>query len=163
MAKNRSSFGGGLALWLGIAAIVILLDQVSKIMILRMISQSTAYPLNSFFNLILAFNKGAAFSFLATESGWQRWLFTGISLFATVFIIYLLKRNAGQKLFCWSMALILGGAIGNLIDRIAYGHVVDFIDFHIHSWHFPAFNVADSAICVGAVLFVIDELRRVNK
>jgi signal peptidase II len=164
MAKNRFSSGSaGVAPWLGIAAIVILIDQLSKIVISRMLTQSDAIPLNSFFNLVLAYNKGAAFSFLATQAGWQRWLFSGISLVATLFIIYLLKKHAGQKLFCWSMALILGGAVGNLIDRVIYGHVVDFVDFHIHSWHFPAFNVADSAICVGAVLFVIDELRRVSR
>ena len=82
---------------------------------------------------------------------------------AAVFIVYLLKRHAGQRLFCWALALILGGAIGNVIDRIAYGHVIDFLDFHSRGWHFPAFNVADSAISIGAVLFILDELRRVNR
>jgi signal peptidase II len=164
MAKNRFSAGSpGLAPWLGIAAIVILLDQITKIMISRIFTYGESRPFTSFFNLVLAHNKGAAFSFLASEGGWQRWLFTGISIGAVLFIVWLLKRHAGQRLFCWSMALILGGAIGNVIDRIAYGHVVDFLDFHLKGWHFPAFNVADSAICIGAVLFVIDELRRVNR
>jgi signal peptidase II len=142
---------------------VILLDQITKIMISRIFTYGESRPFTSFFNLVLAHNKGAAFSFLASEGGWQRWLFTGISIGAVLFIVWLLKRHAGQRLFCWSMALILGGAIGNVIDRIAYGHVVDFLDFHLKGWHFPAFNVADSAICIGAVLFVIDELRRVNR
>jgi signal peptidase II len=86
-----------------------------------------------------------------------------LGIAAALFIIYLLKRNAGQRMFCWALSLVLGGAIGNVIDRIAYGHVIDFLDFHIRTWHWPAFNAADSAICVGAVLFVLDELRRVNK
>jgi signal peptidase II len=80
-----------------------------------------------------------------------------------LFIVYLLKKHAGQKLFCWALALILGGAIGNVIDRIMYGHVIDFLDFHVNNWHWPAFNVADSAIFVGAALFIVDELRRVNR
>jgi signal peptidase II len=120
-------------------------------------------PVTSFFNLVLAYNKGAAFSFLAEQAGWQRYFFTGISIAATLFILYLLRRHAGRRLFCWALALILGGAIGNLIDRIMYGHVIDFLDFHVLNWHWPAFNVADSAICIGAILFVVDELRRVKK
>jgi signal peptidase II len=163
MAKNRFSAGGSLTPWLGIATIVILLDQISKITITRMFSYGDSHALTSFFNLVLVYNKGAAFSFLATEAGWQRWMFTGIGVAAALLIVYLLKRHAGQRLFCWALALILGGAIGNVIDRIAYGHVIDFLDFHIRNWHWPAFNVADSAICVGAVLFVVDELRRVNR
>ncbi|MBI1892159.1 MAG: lipoprotein signal peptidase [Burkholderiales bacterium] len=165
MAKKSFSSGGSASLipWLGIAAIVILLDQLSKITIGRVFSYGESYPLTSFFNLVLVYNKGAAFSFLAAQSGWQRWFFTGLGIAAAVFIVYLLKRHAGQRLFCWALALILGGAVGNVIDRIAYGHVVDFLDFHIRGWHWPAFNVADSAICIGAVLFILDELRRVNR
>ena len=150
--------------WLGIAAIIVLADQLTKIVIQRMLAYGEEQPVTSFFNLVLAYNRGAAFSFLAGEGGWQRWFFTAIAVVAVVFIIYLLRKHAGQRLFCWSLALILGGAVGNLIDRIVYGHVVDFLDFY---WagvgHFPAFNVADSAITVGAVLFVFDELRRVNR
>ena len=149
--------------WLGIATIVILLDQITKVTISRLFSYGQSHPVTSFFNLVLAHNKGAAFSFLATESGWQRYLFTGIALAATVFIIYLLKRHAGQRLFCWALALILGGAVGNVIDRLIYGYVIDFLDFHVAGWHWPAFNVADMAICTGAALFVFDELRRVGK
>jgi signal peptidase II len=158
-----ASSGSGLTQWLGIAAIVILLDQITKITIAKMFSYGESHPVTSFFNLVLAFNKGAAFNFLAAESGWQRYLFTGLGIAAALFIIYLLRRHAGQKLFCWALALILGGALGNVIDRVIYGHVIDFLDFHVGGWHWPAFNVADSAICIGAALFVLDELRRVNK
>lgn len=150
--------------WLGIAAIVILSDQVSKIAITRLFTLGQERAVTSFFNLVLAYNRGAAFSFLSNESGWQRYFFTAIGIGAALFIIYLLKKHAGQRLFCWALALILGGAIGNVIDRIVYGHVVDFLDFHWKNWgHFPAFNVADAAISIGAALFIIDELRRVNK
>jgi signal peptidase II len=166
MATKKSFSSGSsanLTPWLGIAAIIILLDQLTKITINKLFVFGEFYPLTSFFNLVLAYNRGAAFSFLATESGWQRYLFTGLGIAAACFIVYLLKRHAGQRLFCWALALILGGAIGNVIDRIAYGHVIDFLDFHIRGWHWPAFNVADSAIFIGAILFVVDELRRVNK
>ena len=164
---NRNRFSSqpssGLAPWLGIAAIIILIDQLTKITATKLLAYGESRPFTSFFNLVLAHNKGAAFSFLAAESGWQRYFFTGLGLAAALFIIYLLKKNAGQRLFCWALALILGGAIGNVIDRIMYGYVVDFLDVHFGGWHWPAFNVADSAICIGAVLFVLDELRRVNK
>jgi signal peptidase II len=166
MASRKSfSFTPSASLfpWLGIAAIVILLDQITKITITRLFTYGESLPVTSFFNLTLVYNKGAAFSLLAAQSGWQRYFFTVLGIAAAVFITYLLKRNAGQRLFCWALALILGGAIGNVIDRIAYGHVIDFLDFYVNGWHWPAFNVADSAICVGAALFVIDELRRVNR
>ena len=169
MAKQKSfkslsaSPSTGITPWLGIAAIIVLLDQITKVTITRLFSYGDSKPVTSFFNLVLAHNKGAAFSFLAAESGWQRYLFTGIALAATAFILYLLKRHAGQRLFCWALALILGGAIGNVIDRSIYGYVVDFLDFHAVGWHWPAFNVADMAICTGAALFVFDELRRVGK
>jgi signal peptidase II len=150
--------------WLAIAAIVVVLDQITKIAITKSFAFGESLPLTSFFNLVLTYNKGAAFSFLAAESGWQRYFFTGIAVAASAFIIYLLKRNPAQRIFCWALALILGGAIGNLIDRILYGHVIDFLDFHVNNLHhWPAFNVADSAICVGAVMFILDELRRVRK
>ncbi len=165
MAKKSGFSGGGNSMmpWLGIASIVLLLDQLSKIVITRLFVYGESLPVTSFFNLVLVYNKGAAFSFLASQGGWQRWFFTVLGIVAALFIVYLLKRHAGQRMFCWALALILGGAIGNVIDRIAYGHVIDFLDFHVAGWHWPAFNVADSAICVGAVLFVLDELRRVKK
>jgi len=163
-SKNRFSSKGNTSMvpWLGVAAIVILLDQLSKIAITKILAYGESIRITSFFNLVLAYNKGAAFSFLASESGWQRYFFTAISIAAVLFILFLLRKHAGQKLFCWALALVLGGAIGNLIDRVLYGHVVDFLDVHLHGWHWPAFNIADSGITIGAVLFVIDELRRVN-
>jgi signal peptidase II len=156
--------GSSLMPWLGIAFIVILIDQLSKIAILRLFELGDVKVLTGFFNLTLAYNPGAAFSFLSNQGGWQRYFFTAIAIGAVGFIIYLLRRHAGQRLFCWALALIMGGAIGNVIDRVMYGHVVDFLDFHWSGWgHFPAFNVADSAITLGAILFIFDELRRVNK
>ncbi len=159
MVKKSS----GMMIWVGIAVIVVLLDQLTKITMMRLLAYGQSDPVTSFFNLVMVYNKGAAFSFLSDQSGWQRYFFTGISVLASLFILWMLKRNPTQRLFCWALALILGGAIGNLIDRVAYGHVIDFLDFHIAGWHWPAFNVADSAITVGALLFVLDELRRVNR
>ena len=170
MANKKSLFSttsqsrGSMLPWMGVAAIVILLDQLSKITVERMFVFGEQKVITSFFNLVLAYNRGAAFSFLQNESGWQRHFFTAIGVVAVAFIAYLLRKHAGQRLFCWALALIMGGAIGNVIDRIAYGHVIDFLDFHFGSLgHFPAFNLADSAITMGAILFIYDELRRVNK
>lgn len=169
MAKQKSfnslsaSPKTSLTPWLGIAAIILLIDQITKVTVTRLFTYGESLPVTSFFNLVLAHNKGAAFSFLASESGWQRYFFTGIAIAAVIFIIYLLKRHAGQKMFCWALALILGGAIGNLIDRVLYGYVIDFLDFYVGKWHWPAFNVADMAIVGGAGLFILDELRRVGK
>jgi signal peptidase II len=153
----------GMLPWLGLAAIVLLIDQLTKITIGKLFAYGESLPVTSFFNLVLVYNKGAAFSFLASETGWQRHLLTAIGIGAAIFIIYLLKRHSGQRMFCWALALILGGAVGNVTDRIVYGHVIDFLDVFIGRWHWPAFNMADSAICVGAALFVLDELRRVKK
>ena len=160
MISNKS--GGSLTPWLGIAAIVILLDQLSKITITKLFVTGESMPITSFFNLVLAYNPGAAFSFLAHESGWQRHLFTVIGIGAALYIIYLIKNHSSQRMFCWALSLILGGAIGNVIDRVMYGHVVDFLDFFYGTNQFPAFNLADSAICLGAALFILDELRRVK-
>lgn len=159
MAKKNA----GLMLWLGIALVVVLLDQFTKIAMSERLLYGQSEPVTTYFNLVMVYNKGAAFSFLSDQPGWQRYFFTGVSVIASVFILWMLKRNPDQRLFCWALALILGGAIGNLIDRVAYGHVIDFLDFHVHGWHWPAFNVADSAITVGAILFVLDEFRRVNR
>ena len=158
-----SKKSAGLTLWLGIAMIIVLLDQLSKITLSRMMVFGQSDTVTSFFNLVMVYNRGAAFSFLADQPGWQRYFFAGVSLLASLLIIWMLKRHSGQRLFCWAMTLILGGALGNLIDRIAYGHVIDFLDFHVGSLHWPAFNVADSAITLGAILFILDELRRVNR
>ncbi|MBB3117805.1 signal peptidase II [Pseudoduganella violacea] len=167
MATNKKTFSTSspsMNPWLGIAAIVILFDQLSKITITKMFRLGDELVVTKFFNLVLAYNRGAAFSFLSNESGWQRYFFTAIGIAAALFIVYLLRKHAGQRLFCWALALILGGAVGNVIDRMVYGHVIDFLDFHWRGLgHFPAFNIADSAICVGVGLFILDELRRVNK
>jgi signal peptidase II len=160
----QSRSGSSLTPWLGIAFIVILLDQISKITITRMFTHGEEKTITSFFNLVLAYNPGAAFSFLSNQGGWQRYFFAGIAIVAVGFIIYLLRKHAGQRMFCWALALIMGGALGNLIDRLMYGHVIDFLDFHLRGvGHFPAFNIADTGITIGAILFIFDELRRVNK
>jgi signal peptidase II len=152
-----------LAPWLGIAAIVILLDQLTKIVVNKLWLYGEEKVVTSFFNLVLAYNRGAAFSFLAGADGWQRYFFTAIGVVAVAYIIYLLRRHSGQRLFCWGLTLVMGGAIGNVIDRVMYGHVVDFLDFHMKGVHFPAFNIADVAITMGAMILILDELRRVNK
>lgn len=150
--------------WLGIAAIIVLMDQLTKIVVEKVFHYHEVLPVTSFFNLVLTYNEGAAFSFLAGAGGWQRYFFTAVGIVAVTFIVSQLRKNADKRLFCWSFALIMGGAIGNVIDRVAYGHVIDFLDFY---WtgigHFPSFNIADIAITLGAILFIIDELRRVNK
>ena len=153
----------GLMLWLGIAVIVVLLDQVSKITMSRLLVYGQSEMITPYFNLVMVYNQGAAFSFLANSGGWQRWFFSGLAFVVSLAIIWMLHKNKTQRLFCWALTLILGGAVGNLIDRLLYGHVIDFLDFHIGTLHWPAFNVADSAITVGAALFVLDELRRVNR
>ncbi len=159
MAKKNT----GLMLWLSVAIIVVLLDQLSKITMTRLLVYGQSEVINTYFNLVMVYNEGAAFSFLANSGGWQRWFFSALALAISIAIVWMLNRNASQRLFCWSLSLILGGAVGNLIDRLVYGHVIDFLDFHVGSWHWPAFNIADSAITVGAALFVLDELRRVNR
>ena len=162
--SSKPTGSAGLTPWLGIAAIVILIDQLTKITIAKLFVFGEEKVITSFFNLVLAYNQGAAFGFLKNQPGWQRYFFTAIAIAAVAFIVYMLRRHAGQRLFCWALALIMGGAIGNAIDRLLYGHVIDFLDFHLAGvGHFPAFNVADSAICVGAALFIYDELRRVNR
>jgi len=149
--------------WLGIAVAVVVLDQITKTLITRSFQLHELKTITPFFDLVRAHNTGAAFSFLAGASGWQRWFFIGLGAVATVFIVWLLARHSGQRLFCWALALILGGAVGNVVDRILHGHVVDFIQVHWGSAYFPSFNVADSAISVGAVLLILDELLRIRK
>lgn len=160
--KNSSSLSPHYLRWYSLAIIVVLLDQLSKIMISKTFTYGESMPVNSFLNLVLVYNKGAAFSFLANQSGWQRHLFTAIGIVVALYIIYLIIRHSSQHLFCLALALILGGAIGNVIDRIMYGHVIDFLDFYYARIHFPAFNLADSAITLGAGLFILDELLRVK-
>lgn len=149
--------------WLVMAAVIVLLDQLTKILIVKTFAYGEYMPITSFFNLVLVHNQGAAFSFLASESGWQRYFFTAISLAAVVYIVILLRKHNYQRMFCWALTLILGGAIGNLIDRILYGYVIDFLDFYISGWHWPAFNVADAAICIGAALFLLEEFTKTRR
>lgn len=146
--------------YLAIATLTLLLDQLSKWSALSNLQLGVPEPVLPFLNWLLLFNPGAAFSFLAQGSGWQRWFFTILGILASVYIIYLLRKSLEDKLLCVSLSLILGGALGNVIDRIMYGAVVDFIDFYYANWHWPAFNVADSAICVGAALIIYGELRK---
>jgi signal peptidase II len=149
--------------WLGIALIIILADQFTKVLILGSFQLGDSRYVTSFFNVVRVHNSGAAFSFLAGASGWQRWFFVGLGAAATVFIIWMLRRHGRQTLFATALTLILGGAVGNVIDRLLHGYVVDFIQVHAAGWYFPSFNIADSAISVGAVLLIWDELRRVKR
>ncbi len=144
--------------WLLLSGVVVALDQFSKSVVLEKLANQPPVEVTSFFNLVLVYNRGAAFSFLAGAGGWQREFFTGIALLASAWIIWLLHRHPQQTLFSLALALVLGGAIGNVIDRVTLGAVVDFLDFHAFGWHWPAFNVADSAITCGAVLLVWDGL-----
>ncbi len=146
--------------WGTIAAVIAISDQVTKAVVEGWIERGEVIRITGFFNLVLAYNSGAAFSFLAGAGGWQRWFFVSIASVATVVIAWLLYRHRDEGLFCAGLSLILGGAIGNLWDRIALGHVVDFLDFHAAGWHWPAFNVADSGITVGAALLILDSMRR---
>ena len=150
-------------LWLGIALAVILLDQLTKTLISRSFELNDSRTITSFFNLVRVHNTGAAFSFLAGADGWQRWFFIGLGAVAAVFIVWMLARHGGQRMFGWALALILGGALGNVIDRVLHGHVVDFLQVHWGGAYFPSFNVADSAITIGAVLLILDELMRVRR
>ena len=145
--------------WLAIAALIVVADQLSKSAINASLRLGEVREVTGFFNLVLAHNRGAAFSFLSDAGGWQRLLFIGIAVAATAFIVVMLARHSSERLFSAGLALILGGALGNLWDRIVLGHVIDFLDFHAFGWHFWAFNLADSAITVGAALLILDSLR----
>jgi signal peptidase II len=154
----------GLSRWLGLALLVLILDQASKHVIeaLFQFGEQRAV-IAGYFNLTLAYNPGAAFSFLADAGGWQRYFFTALALGVSAFIVFLLKKHHAETRYALALALILGGALGNAIDRMLLGHVIDFIQIHYQQrWYYPAFNIADSAICVGAVLMVIDSFRREN-
>ena len=145
---------------LAIATIILLLDRLSKWSALSNLQLGIPEPVLPFMNWLLLLNPGAAFSFLAQGSGWQRWFFTIVGLVACVYIIWLLRKSQNDKLLCVALSLILGGALGNVLDRIMYGAVVDFIDLHYANWHWPAFNIADSAICIGAALIIWGELHK---
>ena len=146
--------------WLWLSALIIVLDQITKLLVIDNLTLHEVIPLTGFFNLVRAHNTGAAFSLLADQSGWQRFFFLAVAVIASGVIFHLLRKTQGRPLFCFSLALILGGALGNVIDRMAYGYVVDFLDFYLGAWHWPAFNVADSGITVGAVLLILDGFRK---
>lgn len=166
-ARNNAS---GLWLWLGLAAIVIIADQITKTLIMASFQLGDSRPVTGFFNLVRAHNAGAAFNFLADASGWQRWFFVGLGVVASTFIVWMIRSHPGEKLFCFAVSLIMGGALGNVIDRLLHGHVVDFLQFRFgileplfRGGYFPSFNIADSAISVGAVCLILDEILRVRR
>jgi signal peptidase II len=142
--------------WFALAAAVIVADQIVKWVVLRAFAPGEQRVLTDFLNLVLVFNKGAAFSLFAQAPGWQTPLLSAFAIGAALVVAYFIVRNPGKTLFCLGLALILGGAIGNVIDRLRFGHVVDFVDVHAFGWHWPAFNVADSAISVGAVILILE-------
>ena len=169
MARNSSSTPS-LALWLGLAAIVILADQVTKTLIMGAMQLGDSRPVTSYFNIVRAHNAGAAFSFLAGASGWQRWFFIGLGTLASAFIVWMLRGHPTQKLFCFAVSMIMGGAMGNVIDRLLHSYVVDFLQFRFgfleplfQGGYFPSFNIADSAITLGAMSLIVDEILRVRR
>jgi signal peptidase II len=145
--------------WLALAFAVIVVDHLTKWWVTSTLDYQQAMPVLPFFSLVLVNNTGAAFSFLANAGGWQRWFFIAIGVIATVIIVRLLARHAHEPRLAFALALVLGGALGNVLDRVVLGHVVDFLYFHYQDWGWPAFNVADSAITVGAALLIWDSLR----
>ena len=170
MARGKGGRGSGWLLWIGLAALIVLADQFSKVLVMGSFVLGESLPVTGFFNLVRVHNAGAAFSFLSDAGGWQRWFFTGLGTVAALVMVWMLRAHAGQRLFCSAVSLILGGAVGNVIDRLLHGHVVDFLDFHwdflaglFYGGHFPAFNLADSAITLGAVLLLLDEWLRVRR
>ena len=165
MARSTQAGHTGVGMWPWLAWAVLLMgaDQITKTLILNHYQLGDSTLITSFFNIVRAHNTGAAFSFLADAGGWQRWLFTGIGVAATIFIVWQLRAHPGQKLFSFALSSILGGAVGNVVDRLMHGYVVDFLQFHYAGWYFPSFNLADSAITVGAACLILDELLRVRR
>ncbi|CAD85059.1 MULTISPECIES: signal peptidase II [Nitrosomonas] len=144
---------------LTLAVIILVMDLLTKRWVELNLTYGQQIMITEFFNLVLTYNAGAAFSFLSDASGWQRWFLSTIAVLVSVLIVYLLYKNTANRLFCFALSLILGGALGNLWDRIMLGHVVDFLDFHLNGYHWPAFNLADSAIFCGAFLLILDSIR----
>ena len=149
--------------WVSIALLIVAADQFSKIVIEKAFHLGDVHPVTPYFSLVLAHNRGAAFSMFDGGAGWQGHVLTVVGIAACVFILYLLARHGTQRLFACALALILGGALGNVLDRLLHGHVIDFLLFHYRQWEFPAFNVADSSITVGAAMLILDELMRVRR
>lgn len=146
--------------WFLISAIVVVLDLYTKHLVQNAFEYGEYLTVTSFFDLVRFHNEGAAFSFLSSAGGWQKWFFTAIAAIAVIVITYLIRKNPTQKLFCIGLALVLGGAIGNLYDRLTLGYVVDFLYFHINEYYWPAFNVADSAISVGVAILLWDGFKQ---
>lgn len=147
------------ARWLALSAAVIAADQATKAWVLSALHLYERVAVTSFFNLVLAMNPGAAFGFLATAAGWQRWFFIVLALAISVWLLVMIRRHAAERLMPAALALVLGGALGNVIDRVRLGAVVDFVDLHVAGWHWPAFNVADAAIVLGVILLVWQQVR----
>ena len=172
-ARKGSGKGAGVASlsgWLALAVLVMLLDQLTKTLVLGWFQLGDVRPVTSFFNLVRVHNAGAAFSFLAGASGWQRWFFIGFGLLASGFIVWMLRSHPTQKLFCFAITMILGGALGNVIDRMLHGYVVDFLQFRFGflepifaGGYFPSFNLADASITLGAICLILDEILRVRR
>ena len=161
---NQTSPQASSSKWYVLLALgVLIADQMTKWWAQMSLPMAQAIKVTDFLNWFLIYNPGAAFSLLSQADGWQRWFFTVIGIVAAVVIIWLLQKNTHDRPFCLALSLILGGAIGNVLDRLLYGAVVDFIDVHYDGWHWPAFNIADSAISIGATLIVINEIRRAIK
>lgn len=152
-----------LSRWIWLAFLIVLVDQISKVIAEASLTYGQRVNVFPFFDFTLLYNPGAAFSFLANQGGWQRWFFTLVGVLAIAFIAYLMRKHREDKRFLLALTLIMGGAAGNLIDRVLYGHVIDFLLFYWEKWHYPAFNLADSAITVGAVLLILDELMRLRR
>jgi signal peptidase II len=149
--------------WYALAGLVVVLDQFSKWLVLQNIGFGETIYVAPFWNWVLAFNPGAAFNFLADQPGWQRWLFTALALAVSGWVAYALRQHPQQKLLSLALTLVMGGALGNVIDRVRFGAVVDFVQWHVAGYYWPAFNIADSAITLGAALLVIEQLSAANK
>jgi len=158
-----SGWGRRLAPWLGVALLIVMADQFSKVVVEHALHLGDARPVTGYFSLVLAHNRGAAFSMFDGGGNWQGRALTVVGIVASLCILYLLARHGSQRLFSCALALILGGALGNVADRVLHGHVIDFLLFHYRQYEFPAFNIADSAITMGAVLLIVDELLRVRR
>jgi signal peptidase II len=168
--RSGSTGTRALALWLALAVLVILVDQFTKTLIVGWFREHEVRTVTDFFNLVRVHNRGAAFSFLAGASGWQRWFFVTLGIVVSGFIIWMIRSHPQQKLFCFAVTMIMGGALGNVIDRLLHGHVVDFLQFRFsvleplfHGGYFPSFNVADMAITLGAACLILDEILRVRR
>ena len=143
--------------WLWLAAALIVVDQISKWIVLGALQPGETRYVAPFFNWVLTFNSGAAFSFLSDAGGWQRWFFTALALIVSGWIVTLLRRHTSEFRLSLALTLVLSGALGNVIDRVRFGAVVDFIQWHVAGYYWPAFNVADSAITIGAIFLVWDQ------